>query len=105
VDDTRPVPWVRAEGFPAIDASGKLPDGTYFNGPAELKKALLAKPNLFAGTVTEKLLIYALGRGVEYYDMPTIRAIVRNASSNDYRMDSIILGIVNSQPFQMRRTD
>jgi hypothetical protein len=105
VDDTRPVPWVRAEGFPAIDASGKLPDGTFFNGPAELKRALLEKPNLFTGTVTEKLMIYALGRGIEYYDMPAIRAIVKDASAHGYRMNAIILGIVNSQPFQMRRTE
>ncbi len=105
VDDTRPTPWVRGEGFPAIDSSGKLPDGTMFNGPAELKTALLSKPNLFVGTITEKLMIYGLGRGVEPYDMPAIRKIVHNAAQNDYRFATLVMGVVNSQPFQMRRSE
>jgi mono/diheme cytochrome c family protein len=105
VDDTRPVPWVRGEGFPAIDASGKLPDGTTFDGPAGLKQALMARPDRFVKTVTEKLMIYALGRGVEYYDMPSIRKIALDAQNNDYRFSTLVMGVVNSQPFQMRRTE
>ena len=105
VDNTRPVPWVRGEGYPAIDASGKLPDGTTFDGPAELKQALLRHPDLFATTVTEKLMIYALGRGINYYDLPAIRQIVRDTKQDDYRFTTLILGVVNSQPFRMRRSD
>jgi hypothetical protein len=87
-----------------VDASGVLPDGTKFNGPAELRDVLLQRPDQFAHTVTEKLLIYALGRGLEYYDAPVVRRILRNAAPRDYRWSSLILGIVKSEPFQMRRT-
>ena len=86
-----------------IDSAGTLADGTIVNGPAELREALLADPELFAGTVAEKLMIYALGRGLEPADMPIIRQIVRNAASHSYSLDAIILGIVDSYPFQMRR--
>src|SRR5580658_5615511 len=79
VDNTPAVPWVRTEGSAAIDASGKLPDGTMFNGPAELRSALLSRPDRFVTTLAEKLTIYALGRGIEYYDMPAIRSIVRDS--------------------------
>ena len=85
-----------------IDVSGAMPDGTKFVGPAELRKALLNRSEQFVGTLTEKLFIYALGRGVEYYDEPAIRKIVREAAPNDYRWSSIIMGIVKSVPFQMR---
>jgi hypothetical protein len=105
VDNTPAVPWVRTEGSAAIDASGKLPDGTKFNGPSELRAALLSRPDRFVTTLTEKLMIYALGRGVEYYDMPVIRSIVRDASHNDYRFSTLVLDIVESQPFRMRRTE
>jgi hypothetical protein len=71
---------------------------------AGLRGALLSRPDLFVTTVTEKLLTYALGRGVEYYDAPAVRAIARDARSNDYRFSSLVLGIVKSGPFQMRRT-
>ena len=71
----------------------------------ELRRVLLSKRDQFAGTVTEKLLTYALGRGIEYYDMPAVRSIVRASASNDYRFSSLILGIVRSAPFQMRRTE
>jgi hypothetical protein len=85
-----------------IDASGQMLDGTKVNGPVELREALLRQPEIFVGTMTEKLLIYALGRGLAYYDMPAVRAIVRDASKQDYRFSSLILGIVKSAPFEMR---
>jgi hypothetical protein len=105
VDNTPAVPWVRTEGSAAIDASGKLPDGTKFNGPAELRSALLSRPDRFVTTLTEKLMIYALGRGIEYYDIPVIRSIVRDSARNDYRFSTLVLDIVDSQPFQMRRSE
>jgi len=104
-DNTPAVPWVRTEGSAVIDASGKLPDGTKFDGPAELRSALLSRPDRFVTTLTEKLMIYALGRGVEYYDMPAIRSIVRDAARNDYRFSTLVLDILDSQPFQMRRSE
>ena len=85
-----------------IDASGTLPDGTPFDGPAGLRAALLRRPEIFVGTVAEKLLTYALGRGLEYYDAPAIRAVTRDAARNDYAFASLILGIAKSVPFQMR---
>jgi hypothetical protein len=91
-----------SEAGTPVDASGGLPNGTKFNGPAELRKVLLSHPEQFANTVTDRLLTYALGRGVEYYDQPAIRKITREAASNNYRWSSLILGIVNSTPFQMR---
>jgi hypothetical protein len=86
----------------AIDASGVLPDGTKFDGPAQLRKLLLDHPEQLVHTVTEKLLTYALGRGVAYYDAPAIRKIVRESAPGDYRWSSLIVGIVKSMPFQMR---
>ncbi len=87
----------------AIDSSGVLPDGTAFNGPGGLREILLSKQDLFVETFTERLLTYALGRGVEHYDLPTVRKITREAADDDHRWSSIILGIVRSVPFQMRR--
>ena len=87
-----------------IDASGILPDGTVFEGAAGLRDALLQRPDLFVTTLTEKLLTYALGRGVEHYDAPAIRTVVRDAERDGSRFSSIILGIVESVPFQMRRS-
>jgi mono/diheme cytochrome c family protein len=86
-----------------IDASGKLVDGTPVNSPADLRKALMRRPEQFVQTMTEKLMTYALGRSVEYYDMPAVRAIVRNAARDNYRFSSIVMGIVRSAPFQMRK--
>jgi len=86
-----------------IDSAGILGNGTPVSGPVELRQALLADPEVFAGTVTEKLMIYALGRGLEPSDMPVVRSILRNAAETDYALTSIILGIVDSFPFQMRR--
>jgi len=96
--------WRTSEGTTPIDPSGKLPDGTEFQGPAELRKILLGRREQFVITVTEKLLTYALGRGLEYYDQPVIRKIVRDAAPDGYRWSSLIEGIVNSTPFQMRRS-
>jgi mono/diheme cytochrome c family protein len=90
-------------GLP-IDAAGALADGTRVNGPAELRQALLARPDVFVGTMTEKLMTYALGRGLEPIDMPVVRSVLGRAAVDDYAMESIILGIVRSAPFQMRTT-
>ena len=81
----------------------RTPNGTRFQGPAELRQILLSKREQFVETVTEKLLTYALGRGIEYYDMPAVRKIVRDAASSEYRWSSIVLGITRSTPFQMRK--
>jgi hypothetical protein len=87
-----------------VDVSGGLPGGGEFRGVAGLEEALLSRPELFAGTLTEKLLTFALGRGVEYYDAPAVRQILREARPDGYRFSSLILGIVKSVPFQMRRS-
>jgi mono/diheme cytochrome c family protein len=87
-----------------INASGALPDGTTFEGAAGLRAALEQKPERFVSTLTEKLMIYALGRGLEYYDAPTVRTITRDAAHDDYRFSSLVVGIVKSPPFRMRRT-
>ena len=92
------------EQHQVIDASGVLPDGTPFDDVAELKTALLARPDRFVGTLAEKLLTYALGRGLEPYDMPAVRRIVRRAAEQDYRLSAVVLGIVESLPFRERRT-
>jgi mono/diheme cytochrome c family protein len=89
--------------FEPIDASGVFPDGTKIDGPADLRKALLNHSARFITTVTDKLLTYALGRGVESYDAPAVRAIVRDAEPAGYRFSAVVLGIVQSAPFQMRR--
>ena len=94
----------RNEAGAPIDASGALPDGTAFEGAAGLRDALLKRPELFVTTLTEKLLTYALGRGVEHYDAPSVRAVVRDAERDGFRFSSIILGIVESPPFQLRRS-
>jgi hypothetical protein len=89
-------------GGDPLDVSGVLPDGTKFQGPAELRKILLRQPERFAETVADRLLTYALGRGLDYYDQPAARAIVREAAANNYRWSAFILGIVKSVPFQER---
>jgi hypothetical protein len=86
-----------------IDASGKMSSGTVLEGPDDLRKALMARPEQFVQTLTEKLMTFALGRTIEYHDMPEIRAIVRNARRDDYRFSSIVLGVVASPSFQMKR--
>ncbi|MEC9241907.1 MAG: DUF1592 domain-containing protein [Gemmatimonadota bacterium] len=89
----------------AIDASGQMPNGTEFYGPRGLRTLLLERREQFAGTVTEKLLAYAIGRGPEYYDRPTVRGITTTAAFENYRWSSIIVGIVQSTPFRMRRSE
>ena len=88
-----------------VDASGAVPGDREFQGVDGLEDALLRRPELFATTLTENLLTFALGRGVEYYDAPAVRKIVRAAEQDGYRFSSLILGIVKSAPFQMRRAE
>ncbi|MBZ5634843.1 MAG: DUF1592 domain-containing protein [Acidobacteriia bacterium] len=94
--------WRTTDAGQAINASGVLLDGTKINGPRELRQALMAQKTQFAKAVTEKLLTYALGRGLEYYDAPAVRAIDRSAAANGYRWSSLIQAVVMSAPFQMR---
>ena len=93
-----------AAGTP-IDATGELPDGTRFDGAAGLREALAGRPERFVGTLTEKLLTYALGRGLEHYDAPAVRAITRAAAEDGYRFSALVVGIVESAPFRMRRAE
>lgn len=94
--------WRESENGLWIEAEGGLPDGQTFEGAHGLENGLLQRPDLFVATLTEKLLIFALGRGVEYYDAPAIREIVRNAEEHDYQFSAIVTGIAKSVPFQMR---
>ncbi|MFN7923813.1 MAG: DUF1592 domain-containing protein [Bryobacteraceae bacterium] len=91
------------EGMAAVDVTGGLPDGSKFDGVAGLQKAMLDRPDVFSNTVTEKLLTYALGRGVETHDAPAVRQIVRDAREREYKFSAFILGVAASAPFQMRR--
>lgn len=96
--------WRTKDAGHLIDATGKLPNGTKFSGPGELKKLLLTgHRDEFVATVTEKLLTYALGRGLEAYDNPTVRTIMRETAQDNYRLPALISAIVKSTPFQMRR--
>ena len=97
--------WRATEAGIPIDASGVLPDGTQFEGASGLREVLLSRRQEFVRNVTEKLLTYALGRGTEYYDAPAVRSIMREAAPSDYRWSSLIVGIVKSTPFQMRRSE
>jgi hypothetical protein len=94
----------RGDGDTPIDPAGTLPNGTAFSGISGLKRTLLDQPDPFVNTLTEKLLTYGLGRGLEYYDAPTVRSITREVKNNDYRFSSLIVDIVKSTPFQMRRS-
>jgi len=97
--------WRTTDLTHPIDASARLPDGTAFEGPAGLRALLLSQQDQFVQTVTEKLLTYALGRQLEYYDAPVVREITRGAAADDHRWSSVILAIVRSMPFQMRRSE
>ena len=99
------MPWAHgAPRMPAIRSTHRAncADGTHVDGVVTLRQALVSRPELFAGTMTEKLLIYALGRGLDYRDMPAVRAILRDAARDNYRFSALILGVVHSTPFQMR---
>ena len=89
----------------SIDVSGSLPDETRIDGIVGLRKLAESHRGDFVRTLTEKMLMYATGRGTEYYDMPAIRRIVKDAAVSDYRWSAIILGVAKSTPFQMRRTE
>jgi hypothetical protein len=94
--------WRDLDAGEPIDASGVLVDGTPVASPADLREALLDRSRSFVEVATEKLMTYALGRGIEHYDMPAVRAVVAAASEDDYRFSSIVYGVVMSEPFQMR---
>jgi mono/diheme cytochrome c family protein len=95
--------WRTKDAAGAVDPSGQLADGTAVDGPVALRRALLKDPEQFVRTMTEKLLTYGLGRGLEYYDMPVVRAIARDAAADRYRFSSLVVGIVKSAPFQMKK--
>ncbi len=95
--------WRDQDDGKPIDVSGVLPDGSKFDGVAGLKQMLLRNPERFVGAVTQKLLMYAIGRNVQYYDQPAVRAIVREAANDNYKFSSLVLGVIQSVPFQMRQ--
>jgi hypothetical protein len=97
--------WREKEGKSPIDASGKLPDGRAFNGPVELAKMLRAQDSAFAECLSEKMMTYALGRGIEAHDRPALKKITAAVAAGKYRFSSLALEIVKSMPFQMRRGD
>jgi mono/diheme cytochrome c family protein len=94
--------WRTEDEGVRIDASGQLADGSAVDGVVAMRRAILSRPELFVSTMTEKLLTYALGRGLDYRDMPAVRAIVKNAAQSDYRFSALVLGVVDSVPFLMR---
>jgi hypothetical protein len=96
--------WRTTDAEEPIDASGVLPDGTKFNGVAEMKKDIVRDPDEFVSAVAEKLLMYAIGRNVQYFDRPALRAIVHQAAQQNYTFSSMVLGVVESVPFQMRES-
>jgi len=95
--------WRTVEDGQPVDTAGGLPDGSKFTGVAGLEQGLRSRPELFVSTLTEKLLTFALGRGIESYDAPAVRKIVRDAQANNYRFSSVIIGVIDSTPFTMRR--
>jgi hypothetical protein len=94
--------WRDLDGKTPIDASGNLVDGTKLQNVIDLRNAMLSRKEMFVSTATQKLMTYATGRTVQYYDMPTVRSIVRRAGTNDYKFSSLVLGIVQSDPFQKK---
>jgi hypothetical protein len=95
--------WRTTDAGMKIDASGQLADGTPVDGPVALRKAIMKHPEQFVRTMTEKMLTYGLGRGLEYYDMPAVRRIEQTAAKDDYRFSALVMNIVNSVPFQMKK--
>ena len=94
--------WRDRDADSKIDTSGVFPDGVKFDGMAGLKAALLSHPEEFVSTVTGKLLMFAIGRNVQYFDQPAIRAIVKKSAGDNYKFASLVQGVVKSVPFQMR---
>ena len=94
--------WRETDGGQPIDTRGVFPDGTTFDGVAGLKRELLRHPEQFASTVAERLLMYAVGRNLQYYDAPAVREILRAGAPSRYTLGSLVLGVVKSRPFQMR---
>jgi hypothetical protein len=95
--------WRTTDDGALIDPSGTLFEGTRIDGPAALRRMLTARPETFVGVLTEKLMTYALGRGLEYYDMPAVRKIVADAKSHDFRFSYLINGVIGSPEFQMKK--
>ena len=96
--------WRELEAGRPVDAAGGLPDGSSFVGVAGLETAIVKRPQVFVTALTESIATFALGRGLELYDGPAIRQVVRQAAKEDYRISAVILGIVSSEPFQMRNS-
>jgi hypothetical protein len=94
----------QAEGKP-IDSAGELPSGQRFQGPIELVKILSQREEAFAEALARKMLVYAVGRGLEYHDQCAVEAIVRRMKQDDYRFSSLVMGIVASEPFRMRQME
>ena len=95
---------IDSETFSPLDTSGTLPDGTAIKGPEDLRRALATKPDQFVQAFTENLLSFALGRSIDYNDMPAVRSLVRQAAKDEYRFESIVLGIVSSDAFRKRES-
>jgi hypothetical protein len=95
--------WRTTDGANVIDPTSTMYDGTRIAGPADLRNFLLGYSDQYVRTVTEKLMTYALGRGVEYYDMPVVRSIVQSAEADGYRWEALLVGVVQSEPFRSSR--
>jgi hypothetical protein len=94
--------WRNTDDGVKIDPTGKLFNGMQVSGPVALREMLTSRPDVFAGVMTERMLTYALGRGLEYYDMPAVRKIVRDAASKNYKFSALVMGVVTSAPFQTK---
>jgi hypothetical protein len=95
--------WRDLDNFNPIDAIGVFPDGTKFDGVAGLKRELLRQSDQFVTTIAEKLLMYAIGRNLQYYDAPSVRAVLKDAGGSGSTMPALVLAVVKSRPFQMRQ--
>jgi hypothetical protein len=97
--------WRTVDNGAIIDTASELADGTRIDGPVALRQAILRSPDMFVRNMSEMLLSYGLGHGIEYYDMPFVRAVVKDAERSGYRFSSLVIGIVKSAPFQSRRSE
>ena len=97
--------WRNKDAGNPVDPAGELFDGTPIGGPADLRAAILRRPDVFLRTFTENLMAYAIGRRIEHYDMPTVRAITREAAARDHAVSAYVMGVVGSLPFQTNRVD